>query len=118
MHENAIFSPIRGGAYAGYALCWIRHCVHGGTNYPSPVTISWRTRSVYVIYLYLPQEIVDIPHHAPVCVARFCATQGHGQHCFLPLKKQFRVFNIQSFIYSHLNLRLPSQFPPQGERMT
>ena len=28
MHENAIFSLIRGGgAYAGYALCWIRHCV-------------------------------------------------------------------------------------------
>ena len=26
MHENAIFLPIRGGAYAGYALCWIRHC--------------------------------------------------------------------------------------------
>ena len=26
MHENVIFSPIRGGvAYAGYALCWIRH---------------------------------------------------------------------------------------------
>ena len=27
MHENAIFSPRRGGAYACYALCWIRHCV-------------------------------------------------------------------------------------------
>ena len=26
MHENAIFPLIRGGAYAGYALCWIRHC--------------------------------------------------------------------------------------------
>ena len=26
MHENAIFSPKMGGAYAGYALCWIRHC--------------------------------------------------------------------------------------------
>ena len=28
MHENAIFSPRtegEGGAYAGYALCWIRH---------------------------------------------------------------------------------------------
>ena len=27
MHENAIFSPIRGGggSYAGYALCWIHH---------------------------------------------------------------------------------------------
>ena len=26
MHENSIFSPIRGeGAYDGYALCWIRH---------------------------------------------------------------------------------------------
>ena len=31
MHENAIFSPIRGGggAYAGYTLCWIRHWVWG-----------------------------------------------------------------------------------------
>ena len=27
MHENSIFLPIMGGgAYAGYALCWIRHC--------------------------------------------------------------------------------------------
>ena len=28
MHGNSIFSPITGGggAYAGYALCWIRHC--------------------------------------------------------------------------------------------
>ena len=26
MHENSIFLPITGGgAYAGYALCWIRH---------------------------------------------------------------------------------------------
>ena len=26
MHENSIFLPIMGGGYAGYALCWIRHC--------------------------------------------------------------------------------------------
>ena len=31
MHKNLIFSPITGGgggAYAGYALCWIRHWLH------------------------------------------------------------------------------------------
>ena len=33
MHENAIFYAVRGGgAYAGYALCWIRHWIIVGSR--------------------------------------------------------------------------------------
>ena len=61
MHENSIFSPIMGGggAFAGYALCWIRHWVacsasdRQGSNFESCVSRAVSSQSSHH-----PQEVL------------------------------------------------------------
>ena len=90
MHENAIFSPIRGGgAYAGFTQCWIRHCkalTQCCFNVGSP-------SATLVQHKYSIVSTSRVYWHAGVVIHRFAPRITH---------KQAHLTNVVGMLVHHL----------------